>query len=134
MDEYASISQFISRAIYGADHQRADIVSEAWAEDGHFAFYLDGDVVRRAAGRDTIVERLSAGWAKRVGTSRHVVTNLWVEEVNDVSAIAVYYLSLVSGREHPPALRATGCYRDRLVRHGETWQWQERTLELDGPL
>ncbi|MBM7413278.1 MULTISPECIES: nuclear transport factor 2 family protein [Nocardiaceae] len=134
MDEYASISQFISRAVYGIDHQRADIVSEAWAEDGHFTFTLDGAELRRAEGRDTIVGRLSAGWAKPVGTSRHIVTNLWVEEVDDVSAVAVYYLTLASGRAQPPTLRATGCYRDRLVRHGETWRWQERTLELDGPL
>lgn len=134
MDEYTSISQFLHRAIYGADHQRADIVSESWAEDGHFTFCLDGEVVRRADGRDEIVERLSAAWAKPIGTARHVVSNLWIEEVDDASATAVYYLSLMSGRAEPPSVRATGCYRDRLSRHGGTWQWQERTLELDGPL
>lgn len=135
VDPYDELARFVARGNFGIDQQRKDIVTESWAPDGHFTFYLDGEEVRRAEGRDTIIQRLEASWKKGpAGTTRHVVTNFWVEELTEDSAIVNYYLTLVSGRQQPPRVIATGYYRDHLVRIDGKWAWQERTLQLDGPL
>ena len=135
MSVLSDIAGFVARSNYGVDQQRRDLVEQAWVEEGRFEFHLDGEVVRKAEGRETILSRLDAAWAKGpAGTSRHVITNLWVEHSDDETARVFYYLTLVSGRAQPPRIIATGVYRDDLVRRDGAWRWRERLLELDGPI
>jgi SnoaL-like domain len=129
------IAEFVARSNFGMDQQRRDLVEQAWVEDGRYVFRLDGEVVRETEGRDTILSRLDAAWERGpAGTSRHVISNLWIESCDEDTATVHYYLTLVAGRSQPPLIRATGVYRDDLVRRDGAWRWRERTLELDGPL
>jgi hypothetical protein len=135
MSLISEIAEFVARSNFGMDQQRRDLVEQAWVEDGRYIFRLDGEVIREAEGRDTILSRLETAWERGpAGASRHVISNLWVERSDDDTATVFYYLTLVSGRSQPPMIRATGLYRDELVRQDGAWRWRERTLELDGPL
>jgi hypothetical protein len=135
MSGLREIAEFVARSTFGVDQQRREVVEQAWVEEGRFEFHLNGEVVREAEGRDTILSRLEAAWQTRpVGASRHVITNLWVEHCDEETATVFYYLTLVSGRDQPPRIIATGVYRDYLVRRDGAWRWRERLLELDGPI
>jgi len=135
MTEFREIAEFVARANFGVDQQRHDLVEQAWVEEGRYEYRLDGEVVRKAEGRETILSRLDTAWQTRpAGATRHVITNLWVEQHDEDTATVVYYLTLVSGREQPPRIVATGVYRDDVVRRDGAWRWRERSLELDGPL
>jgi hypothetical protein len=131
-----AIGELVSRYSFYYDERQIDRLVELFEPDAVFVFdSAIGDVGSRLDGRDEILRTLAERSASMPQVQRrHVVTNTFVEDLDEESASAVTYLLLASTENGQMAILASGVYRDRFARRDGQWRFAERRLRLDSSL
>jgi uncharacterized protein (TIGR02246 family) len=124
-----AIRDTLARYAHDADTGRFEALAELFADDGVMVV-PDRDPL---TGRAAILEFLGRARRRLSDSSvqayiRHHVTSVRIDiESADSARAASYFLALTArGPDH------WGRYRDRLVRRGERWLFQERQVLVDG--
>jgi hypothetical protein len=114
---------------------RVAMMGDAFTEDGSFIYDATG-FHAEWHGIDEVMALFEGALAGQNDVRRHVMTNSIVDRVDRRTAEVTSYLTLfaIADPSGPPALVATGIYRDVLKLESDgKWRIQERHLTLDGP-
>lgn len=114
---------------------RVAMMADAFTADGSFIYDATG-FHAEFHGIDEVVALFEGALAGQSDVRRHVMTNSVVERVDRRTAEVTSYLTLFATADPsgPPALVATGIYRDVLKLESDgKWRIQVRHLTLDGP-
>ncbi len=129
LEDLAEIHQlFID---YGHFLDAGDFASyaELFAPDGIVKLGPMGSATGREEIR-SLMERALAGLA---GTSYHVISSPRVEIDGDTATSEVMWTVVQRGADGRPSVPMIGRHRDRLVREGGRWRFQERRGFVDIP-
>ncbi len=131
-----AIGEVVSRYSFYYDERRFDEVAELFEPDAVFVFdSAIGAVGSQLNGRDEIRRTLAERSAAMPQVQRrHIVTNTFVEVLDNDSASAITYILLASTENGQIAILASGVYRDRFARSDGGWRFAERRLRLDSKL
>jgi SnoaL-like domain len=128
------LSEVLNRYVMALDSMSEAQLRDVLAPDIVFAGGVRGDSEPvRAAGRDQVVEYLLSSRAAAGSQTRHIVSNLIVDDlVSGAPRFSAYLLFCIVAQGHSSP-RATGVYRGATVRHERRLRLSELTLELDAP-
>jgi 3-phenylpropionate/cinnamic acid dioxygenase small subunit len=122
-EDRTEIHDLIARYCHAVDFRD----TQAWAE----TFAVDGQYCRppRAAvvGRPALAE-----FAKRGGATRHLLTNIVVDETPGGAMARCYFMLYAPvARDQAFEVKATGRYIDELVKTDEGWRFAKREAVVD---
>jgi uncharacterized protein (TIGR02246 family) len=129
LKDRASIQNLVVKYTIALDTLDADLYASVFAEDAEFTFggntYKGRDAIRKIV---TGLQERRAG-QKDAPKSYHVLSNTYVEFVNDHEAHHRSYWQTISGPSSGPFnVGGMGRYEDTLVKHGNQWLIQKRQI------
>ena len=125
------VAQTLAKYALGVNESRPDLLEDCFTDGAVLGFPASGGI--RDRGRDAIVTGLLARSADRRARneqSRHVITNLYLEQQTETSATAISYYLVVETSPDSQRIRS-GWYRDSFVNEVGTWRIEERNVHLD---
>ena len=136
MDGYNKqlISELLYRAAYMVDHKNLAELADCFHEDATFHLEIAGvEKVSEFSGRPEIMQLMQGTMNAQSHVGRHVISNLWYENIDDTHATVVSYMSLAATANGETKLLTTGVYRDDVVKAGDDGGWvlMNRFLHLD---
>jgi uncharacterized protein (TIGR02246 family) len=129
MSARAEIEELLYRYASGFDDDDLDLLAGCFTEDAHVEAGV-GTVSGRAAIRDAYQARRDDRTAAGEQT-RHVVTNVVIELVDDDHARSRSYYTLIVTGAAGSKVGSAGTYTDELVRTGGRWLIAERRSRGD---
>ena len=124
--EHACMKLMVGYCVH-ADHDQADEFAALFAEDGVWVQGSGGEI----RGRDALRAYIRGRPGRTL--TRHMITNLLVDVVNDNAATGIAYALVFRDRDYDgsgsAAMRAPGSvveYRDEFTRTPEGWKIQRR--------
>lgn len=133
-DERLAILDLVSRAAWGYDEARLEVVTKCFAADAVMTVAVAGvETPTRVEGRDAIVGLIRSAIASQNDQRRHLVSNVFFESDGAAEPIVVSTLALVVVANGAARVLSCGTYRDVMVREDDTWRIRRRDLALDLP-
>lgn len=128
------IEDVLNRYAHAYDDRDAAAVGETFAEDGTLSLRIaDGDLVGPFEGRAAIVAMMGDSLAGQADQRRHLASTLTLDRLDDETAAARSYLTLVSVAGGRLEVLSTARYEDTLTRVDGAWLIQSRHIALDLP-
>jgi ketosteroid isomerase-like protein len=130
-----AISETINRYAYAVDEQKHDMLMDTFTPDAVLvAEGRLGQPVPQMHGAKEIVDFILNGRKAQNDVRRHFVTNFWAEKIDGDMAIVHSYHLIVVTKDGKSETRATGTYRDEMVRGSDgVWRTKVKTVKLDAP-
>lgn len=133
-DERLAVHDLVSRAAWGYDEARLDVVASCFAADAVMTVEVAGaGAPARVEGRDAIVALIRSSIESQNDQRRHVMSNVFLESDDAPAPVAISTLTLVVVANGTARVLSCGTYRDELVRDGDAWRIRRRDLRLDLP-
>ncbi len=135
MSDRPRIQDTLGRCFFAYDQGDGDAMATCFVDDGEIVISIEGQgQIDRIEGRAAIAEFCRKSSAARVGTSRHLVSNTFIEEDGNEDAVVVSYHTTVATREGVPAILQTGWCRDRFLFEENDWRIVSRAYHCDTAL
>lgn len=116
----------------GYDERELDRMTAAFTEDASMEIDIAGfETLGPFVGRAAVIKDMTDHWELEKYKTRHVTTNVVIEEAGAEEARVSCYLTLFVIDGPTTTLQATGMYRDRFVLTEEGWKITYRHLTLD---
>jgi len=133
-DDRHALHDLVSRAAWGYDEARLDVVASCFAAGAVMTVAVAGlGEPTRVVGRDAIVALIGASIQSQNDQRRHVMSNVFFESDDAAEPIVVSTLTLVVVAHGAARILSCGTYRDTMVREGDAWRIRRRDLALDLP-
>jgi hypothetical protein len=133
-DDRHHLHELVSRAAWGYDEARLDVVASCFATVAVMTVEVAGFAApTRVEGRDAIVELIRASIESQGDQRRHVMSNVFIESDDAEEPVVVSTLTLVVVAEGQARIVSCGTYRDVMVRDEGEWRIRRRDLKLDLP-
>jgi SnoaL-like domain len=129
---YLGIQHFYSRQMHALDAGEADAWAATFTEDGEFAANAHAEPTRGRAALAAAARANCAELARQNVVRRHWLGMLTVRPLADEKVHArCYALVIATPKAGKPELAFSTLCEDTLVREGETWLVQQRTVTRD---
>ena len=131
-----SIEQTLTRLAWGTDKRDLEYIKDSYTADARWIRRRRDGSEDVLDGREAIVAHLEASWAKNPpkGVSKHVVTNVLIEDTGDGEAQVSSYKTGFRVESAKPVLASIATYDDVFVNEDGVWRIRERTLTPEGDL
>ncbi len=131
LEDRAAIQNLVVKYTIALDTLDADMYASVFAEDAEFTFggntYKGRDQIRKIVA--DLKARRAAAQTADAPKSYHVLSNTYVELVNDHEAHHRSYWQTVTGPSSGPfTVGGMGRYEDTLVKRNGTWLIQKRQI------
>ncbi len=117
-----AITELLNRAACAYDDHDIDSWSNCFASEATMII----DITGHAA----IMELMRNSMATQTDTRRHVISNVYFDEIDAHTAKVCSYLTLFATENGALKLLTTGVYRDDVVHIKDGWQISRRHLTL----
>ena len=129
-----AIHDLLARSAYALDERHVDMLEGTFTEDASFEIDIKGvDGTMSFEGRDAIMGLMTDSMAEQTDQRRHVVTNVFFEEVGEERARLISNITITSVEHGQIRLVTSGLYRDEVVLQDGGWRIARRRIELDMP-
>ena len=131
LEDRAAIQNLVVKYTIALDTLDADMYASVFAEDAEFTFggntYKGRDQIRKIV--TDLKARRAAAQTADAPKSYHVLSNTYIELVNDHEAHHRSYWQTVTGQSSGPfTVGGMGRYEDTLVKRNGTWLIQKRQI------
>jgi uncharacterized protein (TIGR02246 family) len=128
------IAERVYRYGWAYDERDPELLSDSFVDDAVWEGSIMGQVsVGPFAGREKIVDWLSAFWNEQQDQRRHIFTNVVVQALTEDTATAHAYLLLTATSESKTTPVTTGPYRFELTRQNDSWRIARLVAGFDAP-
>jgi hypothetical protein len=128
------IAERVARYGWGYDERDRALLADCFTEDGVWeGSVMGGEAVGPFEGRDVVVEFLTGFWAIQTDQRRHIFTNVVVDELNAVDAVAHAYLLLTGSTGGTMTPITNGPYRLHLRKDAGIWRIARLVAGFDAP-
>ncbi len=135
MSDRPRIRDTLARCFFAYDQGDGQTMADCFVDDGEIVVTIEGQgQVDSVEGRAAIAEFCRKSFAGRVGISRHLISNTFVEEDGNEDAVVVSYHTTVATREGVATILQTGWCRDRFLFEENGWRIVSRTYHCDTAL
>ena len=124
MADLVEIQQLLYRYCFAHDSRDTDMLGRCFADDVELL---------GASGREAVVARYAEGYRHLTARRRHVLTNSFILEDGEDSAVVQSYITLYLIKDEQLSLHLTGVYRDHVVRENGEWRIRSRDAVMDVP-
>lgn len=124
MADLLQIQQLLYRYCHAHDSRDPELLGQCFTSDVELL---------GAKGREAVVARYAEGYKQLTAQRRHVLTNIFIVEDGDDSAVVQSYITLYLIRDQRLELHLTGTYRDHVVVEGGQWRIRARDAVMDVP-
>lgn len=129
-----AIHELLGRSAYALDERHLEMLEETFTEEASFEIDIKGvEGTLSFEGRDAIMGLMTDSMAEQTDQRRHVVTNVFFEEVGEESARLISNITITSVEHGQIRLVTSGLYRDEVVLQSGGWRIARRRIELDMP-
>ena len=132
--DYEEIRQLLARYNFAVDFGHIDKWVDTFTPDGTFSCVglPDGAPLGgKHQGRDALRAYAESHFEINQGRARHWNWNLVIEGDGDTATMQCYLNAFSAGQGDSAQFRATGVYRDRLLRTDEGGKFAEREVTID---
>lgn len=131
--DYEEIRQLVARYNFAVDFGDAEGWAACFTPDGVFTSMPEGGPLSgRHEGRDALVAYGKVHFKVSKGRARHWNWNLDIEGDGERATMRCYLAAYsATAPDSPAVLRATGVYRDVLVKTGQGWRFATRDVHVD---
>ena len=127
-----AIHDLLGRSAYALDERHVDMLEGTFTEDASFEIDIQGvEGTMSFEGREAIMGLMTDSMAEQTDQRRHVVTNVFFEEVGEARAKLISNITITSVEHGNIRLVTSGLYRDEVVLRDGEWQIAKRRIELD---
>ena len=131
---YEEIRQLLARYNFAVDLGDVDSWVNTFTPDGTFSCVglPDGAPLGGThQGQDALRAYAETHFSINQGRARHWNWNLLIEGDGDAATMQCYLNAYSAGQGDSALFRATGIYRDRLVRTADGWRFAQREVTID---
>ena len=129
-----AIHELLSRAAYGFDERRLDMLEQCFTADAIMTINITGSgEVGPFEGREAIMKLMTDSMAAQTDVRRHVISNFFFETTAKNAAKVVSSLVVSSVDNGEINVIISGIYRDDVVKKEGAWRISRRHLDLDIP-
>lgn len=129
-----AIHELLGRSAYALDERHLEMLEGTFTEEASFEIDIKGvEGTLSFEGRDAIMGLMTDSMAEQTDQRRHVVTNVFFEEVGEESARLISNITITSVEHGQIRLVTSGLYRDEVVLQSGGWRIARRRIELDMP-
>ncbi|MEC7916546.1 MAG: nuclear transport factor 2 family protein [Actinomycetota bacterium] len=132
--DYEEIRQLLARYNFAVDFGHIDKWVDTFTPDGTFSCVglPDGAPLGgKHQGQDALRSYAESHFEINQGRARHWNWNLVIDGEGDTATMQCYLNAFSAGQGDSAQFRATGVYRDRLLRTDEGWKFAEREVTID---
>lgn len=127
-----AIQELLGRSAYALDERHVEMLKGTFTEDASFEIDIEGvEGTMSFEGREAIMGLMTDSMAEQADQRRHVVTNVFFEEVGETRAKLVSNITITSVAHGKIRLVTSGLYRDEVALRDGEWQIAKRRIELD---
>lgn len=124
MADLVEIQQLLYRYCHAHDSRDTELLGRCFTSDVELL---------GAKGRDAVVARYAEGYKHLTAQRRHILTNIFIVEDGEDSAVVQSYITLYLIRDQKLELHLTGVYRDHVVVEDGQWRIRSRDAVMDVP-
>lgn len=124
MADLVEIQQLLYRYCHAHDSRNPELLGECFTTDVELL---------GAKGREAVVARYASGYKRLTAQRRHVLTNIFIVEDGEDSAVVQSYITLYLIRDEKLELHLIGTYRDHVVVEDGQWRIRGRDAVMDVP-
>ncbi|NIP14113.1 MAG: nuclear transport factor 2 family protein [Pseudomonadales bacterium] len=129
-----AIHDLLGRSAYALDERHVEMLEGTFTEDASFELDIEGvEGTMSFEGREAIMGLITDSMAEQTDQRRHVVTNVFFEDVAEERAKLVSNITITSVEHGQIRLVTSGLYRDEVLLKGGEWRIHRRRIELDMP-
>lgn len=131
--DFEGIRQLLARYNFAVDLGDAEGWARCFTADGTFLCTPEGGpLTGRHQGHDALVAYARTHYGINQGRARHWNWNLEIDGDGQRATMRCYLAAMsATAPEGPAALRATGVYRDELVKVDGRWRFATRHIHID---
>jgi 3-phenylpropionate/cinnamic acid dioxygenase small subunit len=127
-----AIHDLLGRSAYALDERHVEMLEGTFTADASFEIDIEGvEGIMSFSGRDAIMGLMTDSMAEQTDQRRHVVTNVFFEEVGEESARLISNITITSVEHGQIRLVTSGLYRDEVLLQDGEWRIHRRRIELD---
>ncbi len=134
-EDHEDIRQLLARYNLAIDLGRIDDWVDCFTPDGVFeciGLPEDSILGGRHEGPEALRAYADGHYGLHRGRARHWNWNLLIEGAGDRATMTSYLNAYSAGQGDDAVLRATGIYRDELIRADGQWRFASRQVTIDG--
>ena len=116
------------------DIEDAELLVSCYVPDGQITVRRKGQEAKVTKGPDAMKAMYQAVFNSMLGTRRHIVTNILVENETATEATVRSYLLVTEARKNNEVVNfCAGWQRDEFVKTAQGWRLKTKFIEMDGP-
>jgi len=135
MADRLAILNTMNKWAYGYDAPDLEAMADCFTDGAELTMRIgDGDLIGPFSGKENVMKLFSDSLADQSDQRRHITTNTYFVDEDDVSATCRSVLTLVAVADGALTVLSTGTYEDRMQRVDDgRWCIASRHIALDLP-